>query len=400
MRLLVHRWPYLGLLILTFPNLVTAQEFSGYVALDARLFPHEASYPAQGGDDFSLIAEPEFYYTWNNDRDSITFTPFGRVNSVDEKRTHTDIRELFWLHANNSWEIRLGVDKVFWGVTESRHLVDIVNQIDLVENIDGEDKLGQPMANLSLINNWGTIDLFVLPYFRERTFPGVKGRLRTEPVVDTGLTSYQSPDGQSHTDYAIRWSHAIGNFDIGLSHFSGTSRAPLLLPATNSSGAPVLAPFYPLIDQTGLDLQATLEQWLLKLEATYQSSKNEKSFAAGVAGFEYTFVGVAKSTGDLGVLFEYLYDERGKQATTSFENDIFFGFRFTLNDAQSTELLAGAVIDLDGDATLFNIEASRRLDDHWKLELETRIFHNISPEDFQYSMRNDDYLQITLLRYF
>jgi len=54
----------------------------------------------------------------------------------------------------------------FWGVTEFQHLVDIINQTDLVENIDTEDKLGQPMINLALINDWGTVDLFIMPYFR------------------------------------------------------------------------------------------------------------------------------------------------------------------------------------------------------------------------------------------
>ena len=102
---------------------------------------------------------------------------FVREDSMDDERSHADIRELSWLYYSDDWELRLGISKVFWGVAESQHLVDIINQTDAVENVDGEDKLGQPMINLTLIRDWGNVDLFVLPYLRERTFTGVNGLL-------------------------------------------------------------------------------------------------------------------------------------------------------------------------------------------------------------------------------
>ena len=90
-----------------------------------------------------------------------------------------------WLKVFDESELRVGLRKVFWGVTESQHLVDIINQTDLVESLDGEEKLGQPMINYALINDWGTLDLYLLPYFRERTFSGINGRLRSSLYVDT-----------------------------------------------------------------------------------------------------------------------------------------------------------------------------------------------------------------------
>ena len=35
------------------------------------------------------------------------------------------------------------------------------NQTDGVEDIDSEDKLGQPMVNLTLERDWGALDLYV-----------------------------------------------------------------------------------------------------------------------------------------------------------------------------------------------------------------------------------------------
>ena len=86
---------------------------------------------------------------------SLTFAPFFRYDNTDSRRTHADLREayllLFGEIGEGEWELRVGVDQVFWGVTESQHLVDIVNQVDFVEHPAGEAKLGQPMVQLHLV---------------------------------------------------------------------------------------------------------------------------------------------------------------------------------------------------------------------------------------------------------
>ena len=101
---------------------------------------------------------------------------------------------------------------------EATHLVDIINQTDHVVNLDVEDKLGQPMLNLSLIRDGGVVDLLVLPGFRERTFPTMASRPRFAIPVDNDVV-YESGAGDLHTDLATRWSHSIGTFDIGLAHY-------------------------------------------------------------------------------------------------------------------------------------------------------------------------------------
>ncbi|MFQ5572080.1 MAG: hypothetical protein ACE5G0_20580, partial [Rhodothermales bacterium] len=219
-----------------------AGELSGFVAVDMRLFPNSPSFPEQSGNTVSPsgLFQPEYRYEWNEANDRLTVIPFARLDFDDEERRHFDLRELNWLHVGPNWDLRIGVGKVFWGVTESRHLVDIINQTDLVEDPDGEDKLGQPMLKLALLRTWGTFDLFVLPRFRERTFPGPNGRLRAAIPVDTDRPVYESSLEEWHPDLAARWSHVLGDWDIGLAHFWGTSREPGLLP--DVSGRPALIP--------------------------------------------------------------------------------------------------------------------------------------------------------------
>ncbi len=383
----------LPLLFSLFATPVAAWDNSGDVTFEVRHFPNEPLDSRQHGDNLSLSAELEFVSEWDQGNQLFAFVPYLRLDQGDGERSHMDIRELTWLQIASDWELRMGIRKVFWGVTESQHLVDIINQTDLVENPDGEDKLGQPMVNLALIQQWGTLDLFLLPYFRERTYPGVKGRLRPAlPVNDDAL--YESDDRQHHIDLALRWSHYIGDWDFALSYFDGTSREPELI-----FNGQTLTPYYRQIQQFGLEVQATKGSWLWKLEGI-QRRNSDDFYHAATAGFEYSFYGILESDSDLGIVMEYLYDERGDEAITPFADDLMLGLRFTLNDEQSSEALIGTIIDLDGQSTVYSIEASRRLGDNWKATLEGRLFNKIENNDILYSLRNDDFLQFSLGYYF
>ncbi len=384
---------------LAWSAVAAAGEWSGYVSGEARLFTRGPIDPAQGGDGLSFSAQPEYYTEWDGGRQSFTFVPFVRWDGRDSERTHADIRELTWLEAADTWELRLGVRKVFWGVTESQHLVDIVNQTDLVEATDGEEKLGQPMINLALIGERGTLDLFVLPGFRERTFPGRRGRLRSRPRIAPEQVRYESRRRDRHVDYAARWSAYIGDWDYGLSYFAGTSRDPRFESGRDADGAPVLVPVYDLIRQWGIDVQATLGDWLWKLEVIGRHGQGP-GYTALTGGFEYTFVGIADSSADLGIIAEALYDDRGRSAPTPFADDVMFGARLTLNDEQSTECLLGLIVDRRGSEKLVRLESSRRMGDAWKIGLEGQAFVEIDRAGPLAGLARDDYLQLEIARYF
>jgi len=384
---------------LSYSSWTVAYEVTGNITFEYRYFTSDALSTTQHDQVASVALQPEWFHQWDGGNQSLVFAPFVRWDQYDSKRRHVDIRELTWLMAAEDWEFRAGIRKVFWGVTESQHLVDIINQTDLVENLDGEDKLGQPMFNLSLIRDWGTVDLFVLPYFRERTFPGAEGRPRTSLIIDTDQASYQSTDKEHHIDYALRWQHTLGDWDVGLSHFYGTSRDPILNSGIDGSGNPVLVPFYELIHQTGIDVQATLNNWLWKLEVIRRKGQ-AGSYVAATGGLEYTFYGINDSSVDAGLVVEYLYDDRGSKATTPFQDDLMLGLRLTLNDVVSSEALIGIITDQDSDAKALSIEASRRFGNQVKFSVEARSYTDLPMDDLLYAYRNDDYIQVELGYYF
>ncbi len=450
-------------------------EFDLSATLEGRYFFDKPLSTAQDPDQTALSVsfEPEYYLESEDRNQSFTFAGFLRYDEMDDERSHADVRELFYHYISRDFEWRVGVRKVFWGKTESVHLVDIINQTDAVENLDGEDKLGQPMVNLAWITDFGTIDFFVLPYFRERTFAGPDGRMRPFLPIDFDHPIYEDDDEEKHIDGAIRYANSFGAWDVGLSYFRGTGREPRLLfgfddiaiegnPPPNcilstvplvgpllNGLVPILAPncedfvtvrpvnphlvpAYDQIEQTGLELQYLAEGWFLKLEGIHVSSEPQ-SYTALAAGFEYTWGAIFDTALDFSLVAEYLYDDRGSLDPNSpqglaitkfaagesftvaeaealaglepttyspFQDDAFIGTRWAFNDVQSTEMLAGVIVDLESDAILGTIEASRRLGSNWKLSVELRTFSDIPVTDPLYSVSEDSHLRMELTRYF
>ena len=384
-----------------------AGELSGWIAVEGRGFLNEPLYRGQDRDNASIAAQPEYYHAWENGS-SFTFVPFGRADTADSRRTHADIRELNYLYRQDNWFVRMGVGKVFWGATEFVHLVDIINQTDLIEHIDGEDKLGQPMLEFSISPSWGTLDFFLMPYFRERTFPGRGGRLRTNRVVDLDDTIYESSSEERNIDVAARYSRTFGGLDFGVYVFRGTSRDPLL--ATPDLVPPELIdpedvndfkliPFYEQINQFGTDVQYASGNWLWKLEAYFRNGYFQDYFAV-TGGFEYTFVGLGGSNADMGLLCEYAYNDRDDGGQTIFQNDLFVGMRMTPNDAASTHLLMGFAQDTEKSENAFSIEASRRFGANWRLILEAWFFLDSADDSVIHELRDDDFARLELAYYF
>lgn len=376
----------------------TAGEWRGNVGAELTHFIQPASDPQQSDSDLSLAADVEFFHAWDDDMQRVVVAPFLRVDREDRRRTHGDFRELYWQRSFEQLELAVGARRIFWGVTESRHLVDIVNQTDFVENIDGEDKLGQPMVSLRWLPDWGTLDLYLMPLFRERTYAGDAGRPRLPLPVLENDARYESAAGRRRLDVALRYSHYFGDWDIGLAHFSGTSRDPRLELAFDPAQGPVLIPFYDLLEQTSVDLQATKGSWLWKLEAVARHNADGRS-AAVATGFEYTRTGLLGSSADLGIIVEYLFDDQ-PLIRGGTDNDVALGGRLTLNDVQGSELLLLAIVDAATGTRITSLEGSRRLGQSWRVSLEGRFFSNVDTTDFLSGLRDDDYLRLTLERYF
>ncbi len=367
----------------------------------------------------SLALRTELYKEFEGDQ-SITFKPFYRFDEHDDERSHGDIRELIWHKVADDFELKAGIGKVFWGVTESSHLVDIINQTDGVESLDGEQKLGQPLVQLLLERDWGNLDVFVLPYHRERTFVGKEGRLGLGQHFADAI--YESRDEENHVDVAARFYTYIDEFEYAVSVFHGTSREPSL--GVDQTQGKAL-PYYPQISQLGLEMQYLDEGWAWKFEGIVRDGvpKNSQStllgdiqfpvfntagglfvaedeqYFATTAGFEYTQVGIWDTRIDLGWVAEHLYDSRQEEASaTAFEHDVLLATRWAANDAASSTLLAGVLFDYEYQDYSLSVEGNTRLLNNVTLSLEARVFAPDS-ESPLWSFRDEDFVRLTLAYY-
>lgn len=392
---------------------IVYSDFSGSLDLESRWFPDPAGYPGQDAGAGSAAVTATLLVEDAAGR-SFTVTPFARYDDTDPRRTHADLRRAYALFfgdiGDDLWELRIGVDQVFWGVTESQHLVDIVNQVDLIEHPTGEAKLGQPMVRLTRAGDWGTLEVFALTYHRPRTFPGAAGRLRLPVVVDDGQIVYEHDQAEWHVDLAARYSRSIGSMDLGLSVFDGTSREPFAELGTEPNGAAALIQHYGQIRQFGLDAQWTAGAWLLKLEAIRRAGERnllgvEAPYAAAVAGGEYAFYSVFGSGIDVSLIGEWNYDARDAHALPrrqpmTLQDDLFVAVRLGFNDVQSTELTVSVLSDRDRNTRVVGAQFARRLSDRWSLQAEAIKLLEVDPLDLYYPVRQDSFIQANLVYFF
>ncbi len=417
--------------------------------LDGRAFFQPPEWIGQNDARFqpSIAATGGLTLTFDGGEDSLRLVPFGRIDPYVTDRSHWDIREGYYLHKDDGWDLLVGATRVFWGVTESRHLVNIVNQSDYLEDIDGEDYLGQPMVNASFFGDWGTLDLYAMTGFRERQFPNNEGRYSLPISIDEGAAEFESDLKHWQPDLAVHFRTTLDNWDFGLSHFYGTSRDPRfgvtldpaakflptsvqnqlksltlasindlsqldsLLAGTGLSTAQALhiadefvslKPIYDIINQTGIEALGVYGDLLLKFEGATITGHGGNRIWAAVGGFEYTFTNVGDSGIDVGLLGEALYDSRDLDdgPYTIFDNDIFAGVRVAFNDVDTTSLLIGGYVDWELGTTILTAELDHRLNDYMKLSVEARGYPYVSQQDPLRVFEKDSYVQLRLSFFF
>lgn len=399
-----------------------AAEWRGNVSVEASYFFDSSGNTDNWQAGSAFAADIEFYHDLT-DNVSLTINPFIRVDQHDEQRTHANLREFVISTSGDTWEFNGGLNQVFWGVTESRNVVDIINQTDNVEGSDDEDKLGQLMLNLNWFNDLGDFELYLLPQFSERTFAGIDGRPYSGFIVDTDAAQYESSRGSRNMDVALRWTRSFDYWETGLHYFSGTARAPTLIPKE----AGVLLPRYQLMQQTGIDAQGLFGDLSVKTEIVYQRGDELENHIEAVNGIEYTLVGamaplqekqrlpgdwcieetnnfiekfLCNDRLDIGIVVEHLWDQRGDTTPHPFQNDLLAGARFAFNDEGSSDALIGLIQDLDGGATTFSIDISTRIFDSYRLSMESFTGTNFDNDRILGSIKDESFVRVDLSYFF
>ncbi len=381
----------------------TIAHVSGRIATETRLHAHGPSLPDQTHHAWAVTAELRIEV---HGEGGVVFevAPWVQHHSDYDDTLRWDLREAYLGLQDDAWRMRLGYTRVSWGAMDALRLIDIINQRDRIDLLDGAEKLGQPMLAFTLYPGLGTLELYAMPYFREMPFPDRRGRLRPPLPVDTDRPLYESGSSHETIDLAARFLHTVGTLDFGLHLFHGRNRTPLLVPDDRIppilrdpglSTDPMLVPLYEDIRQVGLEAQWALGGWLLKSEAFHRSGFLDR-YAAFAGGVERTLYGWAGTRADLSLLAEYAYDERGKtpEAMTIFDNDLLLGFRLALGGVSDLTMEGGVLYDFDNGETIATLQAGRRIGSAGRIDADLWFLLNTPEDSVLYGFRREDHLRV------
>ena len=101
-------------------------ELNNEKTFETRVFHKDNAYENQK-NTYSVNLKSEFFFLEPQRNINILIEPEYRYDHHDKERSLFDISQGYFLYFNDYSEFKIGKDKVFWGVTELKNLVDIIN---------------------------------------------------------------------------------------------------------------------------------------------------------------------------------------------------------------------------------------------------------------------------------
>ena len=346
----------------------TDVEHRAEIIAEASWYPRGAAHAGQEDSFLHIEVKPELLVY--GDRAEAILQPRIRGGTGGDGKV--DFREANVTTRIGDADLLVGSTILFWGKVEGYNPVDIVNSLDYSRGLMRSEKRGAPMVRLSWPVGPGQLDLLAID-FVENAYPALSARERPGPRISDS-SSYSGGAGRNDIARAVRWSGYFGDFDLGVSWFRGTGRAPRLLPQADGT----LKPDYSRITQLGLDIQylrgdTALKAEIIRRKGQYDRLGAASNYNAGVIGIERNLYGIAGSDRDLVLIGEYARDSRRGLSHTGFQNDLTIGARWVWNDVEDTEVLGLLTRDLDNAAQTLTVSIDRRLTDTVSFEASARL---------------------------
>lgn len=381
-----------------------ANDLRGTLGFDSQLFPDSPTFVNQNGVDqnnsrwqFSGYAKVDWASNLG-ENSAFALNLFARAAPSADDKFFGDIREATLKFNRDDTELKVGVLSETWGVLEAWNPVDIVNQRDMVEDFQGDAKLGQPGLEITTRNDDLVLSFLALTYARERRIAAGEDRLRTLPER---VRSDHFEDGRYAPSFAARAQYRSGDLDLALSQFWGHARDPLYTARIDTNGS--LAGFdayYQRIAQTGLEAQYVIGDSVLKSEMIYQTGGVDSFVGSGI-GFESTFNRLAGGGSSVTLYAEFYHDARTREAPlTPFQDDVFVGARYNLNDTNDTLFEARCTHDLQWHSNLIDLRAQRRIEGIGVISAQLILPLQVKRDPALQGFENDKYLKLSLAWYF
>lgn len=377
-------------------------EINNEIGFDIREFHKEEAFPNQK-NTYSSYLKSEIYLEVTEKLNFIS-EPYYRYDHNDKERSLFNFKENYLLYFKGNSEVKIGIAQIFWGVTESKNLVDIINVYDATDG-DQKAKLGQSMLSYSTyFESAGIFDFYYLPFFSKKPQIGESGRLRLAKPIENYDVIYSGGAGEKVPSWAFKWEKNIGMSDFSIQVFRGNSRDNSTIPLIEGTTLKYFAG-YERISQLGAYMQTISGPYIFKVEAIRRHGQKNannlrENYYSYTLGAEYLLNRLFEKVWDLSLFIEYSNDDRANDSTDIMQNDIFMAGKLLFNDVNGAELLIGSTFDLDGGGNTSNVEVSSRITEDIRVTGTYQSYWSTNNKDPLHDFRRDNYLGIKVIKYF
>ena len=378
-------------IVLLFAHPVNGGELNGTLSSRLDFYPENADGTASEGR--SVEVKIDAFHDFDESR--IVGEFIVREDEKDSGRRITEARQAYFRTPFAGFDVFLGNRQEFWGKTESKNVVDLINQSDAAANEGKSGKLGALSISAERYVDIGDLQLWYISGFREKTFNDSDAHPSSGLTVNSA--QYARKDGKDADDFAVRLSSFAGDWDLAGSVFYGTARDPIL---TVAVGGKALNPYYALQKSIGLEAQYTGDATLLKWESlhgTQSSLIGTHNFSAAVAGIEYTYYRSFETKLDIGLIGEVQHDDRPQAAANQFG---VAGVRLVFNDIADSNILFLLSADSKMDQSIVSLEASQRINDVTSVKLTSQFYNARTATSAYGQLSDDDAVTLTLNMFF
>jgi len=364
----------------------------------------------------NLTTSGEIEFQFSKDDLTLVGNLYAQADSHDVKgssekneRTFARIQELYITQDFDNDQILLGKSIRFWGALEAYNITDVFNVEDFRSDIFNPDKLGAWNATYTHYTDTGELSLIVKLYEEDRQMannpyvyyffpatvpvgPAINAPLFYDSDLQKELSNrpsfYITYSGSTDTehplDYAIIFENGYDNqrYYTNKPSTDGSS----VFTQQNAYFVNKIMTYNTLVfDSTLYKLEASYTDVISSFEVPILSGETKKlsDYYQLSLGAEHTLTQF-HGDADLGLIAEYYkYDTtEGNDVLTDinlfqvFQNDLFLGGRYSLNEGNDASIIGGIIVDLDYHEQVYYIEYEGRIYDTFKLNMD---YHFIKP---------------------
>ncbi len=353
-------------------------EYKGNIGFETQYLSHDMKYKRDKSS--ALRLESELKKEFGDSEIAINIKAI--YDKDDKNRRYIDFNDLYYRYNFEDSDILIGRNTRFWGALEFYNIIDVFNSKDFLDDpFDYDSKLGawniaytsyldnaeisvilklhedkQRMQDMKSVNNF-----FPLPYNDNLITQKSKNR----PTI---FLKYSGSGDETQIDYGFIYQNGYDQQRY-MTLLNGKLRQ-------NSYIVNKLMGYSTLVSG----------DTIYKSELSYSVSDDKKvsDYLEIGLGVEYTLYGFWDKK-DLGLLVEY-YKYRAKDSQKLgaddfgkfFADDLTLGFRLSINDLSSSEVLGGVDIDRDNSEKIFFVKYDTRVLDRYKLGV---TYQHLAPKN-------------------